>query len=85
MLTQIRDRHRRALTITLGAVLALVLIGFGLHNAISTARAATPSAQAHPGALEFNAIYTGVGAEGVDLIWRGALEGPLAGVTTVRV
>ncbi len=85
MLTQIQDRHRRALTLTLGALLALVLIGFGLHNAIAAARAATPSAQANLGALEFKAIYTGGGAEGVDLIWRGPLEGALPGVATVRV
>ncbi len=77
--------HRRALTLTLGIELALVLIGFGLHNAIAAAHAATPSAEAAVGALEHGATFAGVGAEGVDMIWTGPLQGALTGEATVRV
>ena len=82
-----RNLSRRALNrirAMLGAVLALALIGFG-QIAISAAHAAAQTAEAQPNALEFGAIYTGAGAEGVDLIWTGPLEGAPAGRATVRV
>ena len=87
MLTLTRNLPRGALPrirVMLGAVLALALIGFG-QIAVSAAHAATQTAEAQLNALEFGAIYTGAGAEGVDLIWTGPLQGPLAGRATVRV
>src|ERR671916_351815 len=87
MLTHIRTFSHRARTrilLMLGAVLGLALIGFG-QLAVSAAHAATQTSEAQPNTLEFGATFTGTGAEGVDLIWRGPLERALPGVVTVRV
>ena len=87
MTTHIQNLPRPArirIQVMLGAILALALIGFG-QIAVSAAQAAPPSAHAQPNALTFNAIYTGAGAEGVDLIWTGPLEAPFPGRATVRV
>jgi hypothetical protein len=47
-----------------------------------------PTAAGHtrlPRALELPLSYGGVGAEGVDLLWRGTTVGPLSGQATVRM
>jgi hypothetical protein len=44
----------------------------------------SPAGQTRPLALEFPVSYGGVGAEGVDLLWRGSSIGPLSGRATVR-
>jgi hypothetical protein len=47
-----------------------------------------PTAAGHtrlPRALELPVSYGGVGAEGVDLLWRGTTVGPLSGQATVRM
>jgi hypothetical protein len=38
-----------------------------------------------PESLVFGMTYGGVGAEGVDLIWRGTIKAPLAGQATMRM
>jgi hypothetical protein len=85
MLTRIRKLRHRALTLTLGLELALVLVGFGLHDAISAARAEATTAEADPGAVQLGTTFAGVGAEGVDMIWSGALRGAITGEVTIRV
>jgi hypothetical protein len=50
-------------------------------------RPATVSAAAAtlPDTLRFEVEYAGVGAEGVDLIWRGSVGGPVPGLVTLRM
>jgi len=38
-----------------------------------------------PDTLAFDVEYGGVGAEGVDLIWRGMAAGPVPGIATIRM
>lgn len=38
-----------------------------------------------PDTLAFEVGYAGIGAEGVDLIWRGVVSGALAGRVTIRM
>ncbi len=38
-----------------------------------------------PDTLSFPVEYAGVGAEGVDLIWRGRLSAPVGGLATIRM
>jgi hypothetical protein len=44
----------------------------------------TPAATL-PDTLEFEVEYAGVGAEGVDLLWRGFVRGPVPGQLTLRM
>ena len=38
-----------------------------------------------PDTLAFDVEYGGMGAEGVDLIWRGIAAGPVPGMVTIRI
>jgi len=44
-----------------------------------------PTAARLPDTLAFDVEYGGVGAEGVDLIWRGVAAGPVPGLVTIRL
>jgi hypothetical protein len=39
----------------------------------------------HPTNVEFSVAFDGVGAEGIDDLWRGSLQNPSAGMITIRV
>ncbi len=47
--------------------------------------AAAPAPVELPDTLAFEVRYAGIGAEGVDLIWRGPVSGSLAGQMTIRM
>jgi hypothetical protein len=44
-----------------------------------------PAVAPLPDTLAFDVEYGGVGAEGVDLIWRGTATGPVPGMVTIRL
>jgi hypothetical protein len=41
--------------------------------------------QALPDSIGFELEYAGLGAEGVDLVWRGRVAGPVPGLVTIRM
>ena len=44
-----------------------------------------PAAAALPDTLSFEVQYGGIGAEGVDLVWRARAVGAVAGLVTIRM
>jgi hypothetical protein len=77
--------------------ITLLLLGAGLT--LSVAALATPDGRAAshataiartspvrlPDTLAFEVEYAGVGAEGIDLVWRGQAEGSVPGRVTIRM
>lgn len=49
----------------------------------STATPAAPAALSDT--LTFDVAYGGIGAEGVDQVWRGTVAGPVPGIVTIRM
>jgi len=39
----------------------------------------------HPAHVEFSVAFDGIGAEGIDDLWRGSLKNPGTGMITIRV
>jgi hypothetical protein len=78
-----RPTARRAavLLIILGAASGAAAIRSGANEPA----APTTLAVAQPESLAFDVEYGGIGAEGVDQIWRGNVEGDTPGIVTVRV
>jgi hypothetical protein len=54
-------------------------------EAVVRPAAAAPVPVELPDTLGFQVSYQGLGAEGVDLVWRGATRGPLPAQVTIRV
>jgi hypothetical protein len=83
--------HSRPTRIRAGiAVVALVLLagGFGLgrgRNPVVRAAAAATTALELPDTLTFDVRYDGLGAEGVDLVWRGTVRGAVPARVTIRM
>ena len=79
-----RPAARRAavLLIVLGAVSGAAAIRGGANE---PAVPPVTIAVAQPESLAFDVEYGGIGAEGIDQIWRGNVEGELPGVVTIRV
>ena len=80
-----RSPARRAaiLVVILGAASGTVAIrGSGRHLPDASASSA---GRALSDTLVFDVNYGGVGAEGVDRIWRAVLAGPVPGIVTIRM
>ncbi len=83
-----RSISRRIALLVLGAGLtvsvAALAAGAGRATAAATAivRPAPPDL---PDTLAFEVEYAGIGAEGIDLIWRGEAGGPVPGRVTIRM
>lgn len=69
------------LLIVIGAASGAAAIRSGANEPA----AATTVAVAQPESFAFEVEYGGIGAEGVDQIWRGNVEGDTPGIVTVRV
>jgi hypothetical protein len=85
-----RSRHSRALVLALG--LASLLAALGLSTAAGGSWAAgAPAAVSEnwtpvfPDSIAFEVQYGGIGAEGVDLVWRGRIADELSGQVTIRM
>lgn len=74
--------------------LAIICVFFGLtlialravsRMAVPVAAAAAPAPARLPDSLSFPLRYTGVGSEGVDMVWRGKVEGDVPGQVTIRM
>ena len=61
-------------------------LGRGMvREAPAVGTSARSTVAAPPDTLAFEVEYAGVGAEGVDLIWRGIATGPVPGMVTIRL
>ncbi len=81
-----RTAVRRAALAIICALMGLTLIA--LHTvgrAEVPVTSAVPARFQLPDSLSFSVRYTGVGAEGVDMIWRGEIKGDVPGQVTIRM
>jgi hypothetical protein len=82
-------RSARLLTGLIVAALALIagVVGSGASPQADVVRtaAAAPAPIALPDTIAFPVRYDGLGAEGVDLVWRGVVRGPVPAQVTIRV
>jgi hypothetical protein len=77
---------RRPAGLIFAAVLALAVAAMGSLGARQpTAVLSVPLETDLPDTLSFQVEYAGIGAEGVDLIWRGRVSGPVGGEATIRL
>jgi hypothetical protein len=85
--TASRSTSRRVTLLLLGAgltlsVAALATDGRATSHATAIARRAPTQL---PDTLAFEVEYAGVGAEGIDLVWRGQAGGSVPGRVTIRM
>jgi hypothetical protein len=82
--TASRPTPRRIALLALGAgvTLSVAALATGAGRIVPRAGAA---ATGLPDTLAFEVEYTGVGAEGVDLVWRGHAEGAAPAQVTIRM
>jgi hypothetical protein len=85
-----RSRHSRALVLAIG--LTSLAAALGLSAAVRGSRAASvpatvseDRAPVFPDSIAFKVQYGGIGAEGVDLVWRGRAADKLSGQVTIRM
>jgi hypothetical protein len=86
--TASRSTSRRNALLVLGAgvTLSVAALAAGAGRATTAATAIVRPAPARlPDTLAFEVEYAGVGAEGIDLIWRGQAGGPVPGQVTIRM
>jgi hypothetical protein len=86
--TASRSTSRRIALLVLGAgvTLSVAALAAGAGRAIPAATAIVRPAPARlPDTLAFEVEYAGIGAEGVDLIWRGQAAGSVPGRVTIRM
>lgn len=83
--------HRSAVrrTTILVAILGAVSGSAALRSAASHRAAASatmvPANVTLPDSIAFDVEYGGIGAEGVDQVWRGRVTGPVPGTVTIRL
>jgi len=83
----------RSLARRLAALAAAVTVVLGIaalrsasvHSAPVPAAVPAAAPVSLPDSIAFDVRYDGVGAEGVDLVWRGFVSGPVAGQATLRM
>jgi hypothetical protein len=90
--TASRSTSRRIalLVLSAGVTLSVVALAAGAGHAPGVGRAASaatarPAPMQLPDTLAFEVEYAGVGAEGIDLIWRGQAGGPVPAQVTIRM
>jgi hypothetical protein len=85
----IRSTATRAILVALVAAASVGAAALGeamVGTASMAARTGPASAAASmPDTLGFEVEYAGIGAEGVDLIWRGVVAGPVPARVTIRM
>lgn len=82
-----RTGLRRTTLVFVCALMGVTLIALRTVSraAVPVAAAAAPIPIRLPDALAFAVRYTGIGAEGVDMVWRGEVEGEVSGQVTIRM
>lgn len=86
-MTASRSTSRRITLLLLGAGLTLSVAALATDDgrASSHATIASPAPARLPDTLAFEVEYAGVGAEGIDLVWRGEAAGSVPGRVTIRM
>lgn len=84
MVARLTTRVRAGLALA-GLAGSAALLGLPGRGAVVRPVAAAPAPVELPDTLGFDLRYAGVGAEGVDLVWRGAADGPVAARVTLRM
>jgi hypothetical protein len=81
----IRSATRRipVLALVAAAAIGVAALGTGMGRRVPAVSTAAPAAATLPDSLGFEVEYGGIGAEGVDLIWRGVVTGPVPGRVTI--
>jgi hypothetical protein len=81
-----RTGLRRVALAIVCALLGLTLIALRtVSRAEAPVAAAAPETVPMPDSLRFQVRYTGLGAEGVDMVWRGEVQGEAPGQVTIRM
>ena len=82
-----RSAVRRFALVPLGAAVALTALTLRApgHRPPAEVAAAPPPLAEMPDTLDWEVRYAGMGAEGVDMIWRGRVEGVVPGQVTIRM
>jgi len=79
-------RRAAALVVILGAAsVSATLRHEAAQRAVSVPGATAAPPVVLPDTLAFDVEYAGIGAEGIDQIWRGTVAGPLPGRVTIRM
>ena len=87
-MTASRSTSRRITLLLLGAGLTLSVAALATDDGRATPHATTIARSVParlPDTLAFDVEYAGVGAEGIDLVWRAQAAGPVPGRVTIRM
>ena len=81
-----RTTMRRAALAMICTLTGLTLIALRtVGRAEVPVAAAAPAKSQLPDSLSFSLRYSGLGAEGVDMVWRGEVEGEVPGQVIIRM
>jgi len=80
-----RPSPRRFAQVILGAGVTLSAVAVAVTGRTVPGASASVLASAFPDTLAFNVEYAGLGAEGVDYIWRGYARGAVPAQVTIRM
>jgi len=80
-----RPSSRRFAQLVVGAGVALSVVAVAVNGRTVPGASASVAASAFPDTLAFDVEYAGLGAEGVDYIWRGYARGGLPAQVTIRM
>jgi hypothetical protein len=85
-----RSLTRRPMLLALSSAILVAIVALRTETpapSVTASPVASPSAspQALPDSIGFELEYAGLGAEGVDLVWRGRVAGPVPGLVTIRM
>jgi hypothetical protein len=85
-----RSRHSRVLALAGGLVVLSAAVGLSAalgDREVPAAPTTVPEARAavFPDSISFDVQYAGIGAEGVDLVWRGRILDEVPGLVTLRM
>ena len=84
-MTATRLSPRPVAQLVLGAGVALSVAAVAASGRTVPRAAAHAAAADFPDTLAFDVEYVGLGAEGVDFIWRGHAQGPVPAQVTIRM
>ena len=81
-----RTGLRRSTLLVVCVLMGMTLIALRtVSRTVAPAVAAAPTPARLPDTLSFAVSYAGIGAEGVDMVWRGEVEGAVPGQVTIRM
>jgi hypothetical protein len=84
-----RSLTRRTTLLALSAAILVAIVALRTRTPSSppapVAPAPSVTSQQLPDSMGFEVEFAGLGAEGVDLVWRGRVAGPVPGLATIRM